>query len=504
MSSYKDFLHFIKRGPRYLGDSTGFTWVNPDMEVMRTIKIQFPEIYKFIGGKRTKIKGNHTNNIEVVDSSEISLSSYKAIKVDSICAGGFPAKWMSYFLAKKRKENIFIESEVSHLNATHGSSYQFHVSHAMPMYTDKEFSTFKILFKTLMRLAFSWYDKPCKDNYLIVEIHPSGFFDLDTLKVGVGYLINEIKYKCRSVLNKDTIINQTIPLAVLSGEILDEFGRENGFKYRLDTVRVAFNESETKEFYELAKLLEKYSIYPYKISEKEYHKITGSRIELGKGGSIWRMPGDGIIPHELFIYLSTFLENNKILENGFISKIILKNKECYGIIVKQHEKEILYKTKKLFLSLGAHHSFQLGKNIKYQMNPDTIIPGTGFSSYLLIEGKISVPVDSNNSHFSPIRTIKYKNKKYTMVKASSGATLGHAGFCREHALNCLFYAKEVLFRECEIIPISCRPCSRPINSTNSGVLKEVFKNVFYAHGFGGKGITDAAGFARNHLSQMIV
>jgi len=49
----------------------------------------------------------------------------------------------------------------------------------------------------------------------------------DVIAVGLGYLFHEMKYKFNSLL-KETIVDETIPLAITGGKVMDDFEKDFG------------------------------------------------------------------------------------------------------------------------------------------------------------------------------------------------------------------------------------------------------------------------------------
>ncbi len=497
-TNINEFKNYLAKQKRFIGEARDFVWVTEDPDIIKSINEYCPEI-EFITGI-TPIKQKlefPPHELEIIDITEVpkNIPTMKK-RYGLVTAGGISAKILSIFSVESNISPIlFVEHQLGFMNSTYGSSWQYHVSHAMPMYTDPEFSTLNIIYKTICRNFLKCPENPEQDNYLIVEIFPKAFLCSKTIKVGFGYFANELKYKFNKLLGKETIIDETVPFAVLSGKILDNFIKYHklALTYRLDTVRLAYNKKETKEFFGLKSDLQKHGIETRILSPEEYKKQVGiDSPNIVSGGTIWRFPGDGVLPKKLFEYFDEFLQKAKSYQFGLITKVVVENNEFFGVVIrKEDNKEYLLRSEKTLLSLGASVSFKKSRKVTYLEKPETVIEGSGFSSYLLIEGHVKAPIDSNNSHFSPIKKVKFKNKLFTIVKASSGATVGYKGFCKDHALNCLYYATEIIFRGLEVHAISCRACARPINSKNSFVLKELVKNFFVAQGYGGKGITDA-------------
>jgi glycine/D-amino acid oxidase-like deaminating enzyme len=360
------------------------------------------------------------------------------------------------------------------------------------MYTDKEFSTFNILCKTLKRNLLG-EENPLTDNYMIGEIYPPSLLNPDVLRVGMGYLYHETKYKLAKALGVKDITDETVPLAISSGLIMDNVGHELGqpLLLRKGTFRVAYNQAETEEMKELQILMEKYGISCRDMSAEEAEKETGTRIKTGEGGSVWFVEGDGnVIPNIIQVLIDAFKSNGGTVIPGYVSKIYQDplSRQLSGVQVTNGEEK---------LDLSASHfmgSFGAKGGVKGRHEP--VIPGTGYSGFLVVDGKIKHPIDSNNSHFTPIANKTLEDgKEVTLVKATSGGVIGTEQFCRDHAFNNLHYADKIIFPDKKIEIIAARACSRPLNGKNSAKLQEILPNAFVATGFGGKGITDAAGFA---------
>lgn len=154
----------------------------------------------------------------------------------------------------------------------------------------------------------------------------------------------------------------------------------------------------------------------------------------------------------------------------------------------------------MFCSFGANATY----NEKLKKKIEPVICGTGYSAFLLVGGNIKRPINSNYSHFTPLKTIKKNNRFYTLIKATCGGNIGSNVFCIDHAINNLFYATNIVFPNFSVDIIMARSCSRPLNKKNSGINTEVFPGLFMGTGFGGKGITDAPAFAALEVNKKLI
>ena len=508
---------------RYVQNTPWNVWVNKDAEIKSILDNHFSELQTSYALQAPVIPYTPTPRTLVrhtPDNMPDERSSF------SISSGGISAIFNAYFNAsiyKKHKSRlegrftppVYIIPADLKRSASKGNSGQFHVSHALPMYTDTEFAALYLFWITFKRyLPDFLIDKndptinPEHDNFLIAEIRPSSLLKKKVLKVGLGYLFHELQYKLRSHLGLTTIADETIQLAIESGRIMDIVGKEldQDILVRNDTIRVAYTEAETKEMEALQHDLSKYNISMRELSQHEVAERSGTTPKIGQGGSIWEVKGDGNVAPEIFDILSDAIQKNggKVMV-GMVDSVFVNpdSQQVKGVAVNlgmdqnNIPKSQTLLTENLYTSFGSGATYQFDHNIEPKNSIETIISATGMSAYLLVVGKqpITVPVDSNNSHFTPLKNVKTGDEYTTLIKATCGGAIGSKTFCTDHAINALFYAAHVIFPDSKVHIISARSCSRPINTRNSGILTHVLPGWRVGTGFGGKGLTDAAAFA---------
>lgn len=438
----------------------------------------------------------------------------------SVCSGGISALWAAYMLSALHKDKLIegkppvyiLPDDIKH-SASKGSSGQFHVSHATPMYTDEEFSAFNILFQTLRRTVTRV--DPKVDNYMIAEIDLS-HLDPKVIRVGLGYLWNEMQYKFKKALGFSTIADETIRDAITSGIIMDNIGRDLGKEllHRKNTLRVAYNKAETLEMEETQRQMASHGIVCETISPEEAFEKSGTTPKIGEGGSIWEVEGDGNISPNIFDILCQAIKANggEVIESGLVSAILHDkgSKRVTGVVVDCGSKkgipvQRIFRTNSVYTSFGFNAEYVADNGVRLDEDVEPIIPATGYSAYLLVRGDrpITRPVDSNNSHFTPFATAKVGEDYYTIVKTTCGGAIGTPAFNIDSAENSLYYAREIIFPGMQVDIICARHCSRPINTINSGRITEVLPGNYVATGFGGKGITDGAAFGAKYAKKVI-
>lgn len=517
--SIHDFITTMEaEGSRYAPAREGFTWVSSNPTLRNIAETHFKKhVENFaISSANTHAPLHTTVTIHSDFGQRTDLHNIRP--ASNVSAGGIPALWTAYIQSLLYKEGAFptefsppvyvMPSNIRN-SAAFGSSTQYHVSHASPMYTDPAFSTANIMRVSLLRNFFPNIDSPERDNYMIAEIHPRVFFDHEVIQVGLGYLYNEWKYKLDKNLGRETILDETIPLAITSGHVMDNVAEAlgNTVLLRKDTVRVAYNAEETEEMLQLQAFLKNYGIECIQLVEQETLALLGTSPKLGKGGSIWSVKGDGnVIPDIVEVLIDGIRKNGGHVVEGMVSSILYSKEEerLSGLIVTGHEKgyetQTLIRTNHLFTSFGARSLYKERDGITRFTPVEPIIAGTGYSAFLLVEGEITKPIDSNNSHFTPLETTTIEDgQKLTLVKATCGGSIGTDSFCIDHAVNNLYYATHVIFPGKKIEILAVKSCSRPLNGKNSGKLSEIVPGVWALTGLGGKGITDAAGLAATSI-----
>ncbi|MBL0318980.1 MAG: FAD-binding oxidoreductase [Alphaproteobacteria bacterium] len=467
----------------------------------------------------------------IAHDSDLKRKNYKFAEdrpAVAVLSGGISALWAAYLMtdlwSKKRLPDwqsppIYVEPiDIKRSPSKSGSSGQFHVSHATPMYTDPAFSALSILGLSLYRTVAS--ENFERDNYTVGQIFPPAlfnpFFGRNVWHVGAGYLWNGLKYKYQKIRGHDTILDKTIPMAISSGKIMDQVSVDLGqpLLHRKNTIRIAYNEAETKEMEEMAVMLKRYGIECKKISLDEVHKKVGTLPTFGDGGSAWEVEGDGNInPNTFEILTQAIRKKGGIVIRGQVNSILINSKsnEVSGVGIDegfdQHDipKETIIRTSKVYTSFGANAEYNVEKAVKL-LNPiEKITPASGYSAYLLVEGDIKCPIDSNNSHFTPIKTItdEQTRETWTLVKTTCGGAIGTKRLPVGAAINNLWYAAKVIFPQKRVEIFSVKSCWRPINALNSGVITEIANGLFIGTGFGGKGITDSAYFASEYIRRAV-
>jgi glycine/D-amino acid oxidase-like deaminating enzyme len=509
--SIYQFLDDVSKHGRYAPATQGFTWKTPDSKLSDLVTKHFPEAINTFAIKNENTKATPPTVAKTkIKKGKITASVKELPVVSSVSAGGLPALWVAYMQSLLFKTGVFpkniappvyvIPDDMEN-SAAFGSSTQFHVSHAAPMYTDPAFSTARILWASIKR-NMGWGDNsPERDNYMIGEIHPAAFFNPTVINVGLGYLYHEWRYTFGSVANLKTILDETIPLAIASGNVMDNVSAELGQKIllRKNTIRVAYDKAETKEMLELQKQLKEYGIECTQVSKAEVLSTAGVVPKIGKDGSIWTIKGDGnLVPNVVEILVQGIQRNGGTVIRGMVSDIHYsrEDNQIFGVTVKGQNSETFVRSDRLFTSFGARGNYVFEDRSLDAGKIEPIISGTGFSAFLVVEGEIKQPIDSNNSHFTPLKTVTIADgKKITLVKATCGGAIGSDSFCVDHAINNLFYATHIIFPNKKVEIFAGKSCPRPLNKQNSGRLIEALPGFFIGSGFGGKGVTDAAGVA---------
>ncbi|MDA0967690.1 MAG: FAD-dependent oxidoreductase [Proteobacteria bacterium] len=522
--SIREFAQGLKNQSknRYVEAREGLLWRTKNPELNQVLDSHFSDMSEAYGISSGNDKKDSPvySDVSIKSDSDVETKSFRQESAANVSAGGYPALWSAYIqsvlykkgmLPKDSPPPVYVMPENMKNSAYYGSSTQFHVSHASPMYTDSEFSTTNILFATAKRNLFPLSSSPEKDNYMVGEIHPSAMLKPDVLRVGLGYLFHEMKYKYQSKFSKTDVTDETMPLAVASGNVLDEVGADIGkpLLIRNNTIRVAYDEKETKEMVDLKKVLKKYGVDCEEITFDKAKEIAGTIPSIGKGGSIWSVKGDGnMVPNVVDMLTEGIKNNGGIVIEGTVKDVLYNKDEgkVSGVVVEnsKDKQKTLIKTDKLFTSFGARAKYSLNKSVPVKQHVEPIISGTGYSAFLLVEGKIEKPIDSNNSHFTPVKTVTTKDgKDLSLVKTTCGGAIGTDSFCVDHAINNLHYATEVIFPGKKVDILTAKSCSRPLNGKNSEIITEVIPGFYAATGFGGKGVTDAPGFAVKHVAQKL-
>jgi glycine/D-amino acid oxidase-like deaminating enzyme len=494
-------------------------WTTPDPTLRKFVRDHFPDIEEnFALSAPTSPSASPTDTTTHIRSDSDIQKQIPGFRgsflYSSVCSGGISALWAAYLMSALYKAGIIkhppvyvMPEDIKH-SASKGSSGQFHVSHATPMYTDPEFGALNILFQTIRR-SLTDVD-PRTDNYMIGEIDLSRL-DARVLRVGLGYLFNEIEYKFNRYIGRPTIADKTISDAILAGFIMDNVGSElkEELLLRRNTIRVAYNLDETREMEQTREEMARHGIACRQISAEKALEYSGTTPRIGEGGSIWEVEGDGNISPKLFDTLCDAIEKNggTVVKSGKISVILhdKDSKRTTGVVVDLGKEngipvqEIL-RTDSVYTSFGCYAKYVADNGITLNTDVEPIIPATGYSGYIIVTGDspITRPIDSNNSHFTPFATKFVDGKHHTIVKTTCGGAIGTDSLNRDHAINSLWYARNVIFPGMEVAVVSARPCSRPINTINSGRITEVLPGNHVATGFGGKGITDAPTFAAKY------
>lgn len=507
-STILEFFAYLRSfNRRFIPSDQVFIPQSLDKKLKKTINDNLSNIFELfsieINNQTERYGGRY--EVELIRD----LYDYTDSEHNSIFVGGFPALMSAYlqsdFLRKnplinKKKSPIYILPENFSDSASFGNSLQFHVSHATPMYTDPEFSTFNIIYSTLRRSILN-NDSPERDNYMIAEILLSSLLNKDVLKVGLSYLYHELNYKVKSMFNLNTIINQNIPLAIFSGHIMDKIGQDLNTELllRKNTLRLAYNNKETIEMQKLTKILQSHGVGHKIINDDEIFNVLGAKPKTLNNGSIWSIIGDGYLtPAFIDIIIQSFKANGGKVIQGTLTHIVYDD-NAKGVIINSGKKQQYLKSNKIFTSLGPYTKYLQPDDIK-SFNPvERIIQATGYSAYLLVQGHIKVPIDTNNSHFTPLQTFAAEGEIYTLVKTTCGGSIGSDGYCIDHAINNLFYATNIVYPGHKVEILYAKSCNRSINGQNSSKLTEIIPGFYAGTGFGGKGITEGAGFALEHV-----
>ncbi len=556
---------------RYVTQNQGWNvWNTQNPEIKQILQESFKDIvdgFAIDAPVHPSASENKIKKTYIVSDDEMKLHDRNYANISkqiprhiSVCSGGISALFSTYLMSTLYKELIneglidkdkvlppvYVRPSDIKRSASKGSSGQYHVSHAEPMYTDPEFSTANILLQTVKRAT--WGVDPKTDNYMIGEISLQALLtDRKVMQVGLGYLMNEMQYKYNKMRDLPTICDETIPLAIHSGVIMDQIDaelseprKERAIKerdallkqggseekgkqllaeseipllIRNDTIRVAYNEAETKEMEETQRKMKKYGIECLQISPEDAREMSSTAPITGPGGTIWQVKGDGNLNPDVFdLMCEAITRNEGLVVDGMVSTILhdKKSKKLTGVVVdcgindNGIPTEVVYKANSCYTSFGVNAEYVANNGVKLDKSIEPIIPATGYSAYLLVEGEIKRPIDSNNSHFTPFASRATKDGKiYTIVKTTTGGAIGTDRFNIDHAENNLHYAREIIFPGRGVEIITARSCSRPINYKNSGRLEEVLDGNFVATGFGGKGITDGAAFAYDYVKRII-
>jgi glycine/D-amino acid oxidase-like deaminating enzyme len=528
--SVNEFFKDINENAKsdHFATNDGFNyWTTPNLKLMDIAKKNFGEQFNEFAIGASSIATISTGKSKVHVKSDHYLKererNFRKEKPSIfVASGGISALFATYLMSDLYKNEqlpkgtnppIYIKPFDIKNSATKGSSGQYHVSHAAPMYTDPEFSALNILSKSIRRRLFG--EDPEKDNYMIGQIDLKSLWqNPDVMRVGLGYLGNELYYKVRNALGYSTILDETIPLAIESGKIMDKIGEiiGNPILLRKNTIRIAYNSAETLEMEESAKKLQQYDIVCRRISSnEEIFEKTGTTPKIGNGGSIWEVEGDGNMDPGMFDALCNAITKNggEVLD-GTVSTILCDapSKQVTGVVLnlgleEGQPKSRVIRADNVYTSCGHNAEYLFHNGIKPHNKIEKIIPATGYSAYLLVEGNIKCPIDSNNTHFTPMSTANIDGNDVTLVKTTCGGAIGTADFNTDHARNSLHYATHIVFPGKKVEILSTKACSRPINSKNSGVITEAEKNFWVGTGFGGKGITDGAAFAAQVVERSI-
>lgn len=532
--SIQDFLGYVTEQAKASGGNRRYVasglngwnvWNTTDQETRELVAKNFPEIKKSFAleAPTTPSASSSKTKTHIISDNDVQ-SQYPDFRREiphvSVSSGGISALFAAYLLSALHKDGLLVGKKPPVLvmspefksSATIGSSGQYHTSHAMPMYTDPEFGTLNIMLQTIKRILLSI--DPKVDNYMIAEI---ASINPKIARVGLDYLGNEIQYKFRKKLGLSTICDETIHDAIVSGTVMDKIGKELGKNIldRKGTIRVAYNTAETLEMEETKAEMARHGIVCKEINAEQALEKSGTKPKTGVGGSIWEVESDGSISPDLFDRLCKAFEANGgvLIKHGTISAILhdLESKRATGVVVDLGNQDgvpqrRILRADSVYTSFGHAAEYTADNGIKLDKPVEDIIAATGFSAHLLVKGKhaITRPIDSNNSHFTPVAHAQAGEHTYTIVKTTSGAAIGRDSFCIDHAANNLWYAVNVIFPDMEEVSIICaKSCSRPINGRNSGIITQVLPDDYVATGFGGKGITDGAAYAAKYVKTVL-
>lgn len=513
-STQTEFREFLaSNSSRYIKPREGFSWITQDKKVQELVQTHCPEInstFKLDMSSQVWENGEPKHNtVEFVNSLPSFTKEAPPKKASVITVGGIPSLFSAYYHSEMYKQGIFLPEDGPPVHILppkidfstgFGSSMQFHVSHASPMYADKEFSSLKILARSVNRQLGLFPANPESSSYTVADTPLENLINPQIINVGLGYMLNEYRYKFRSLLGKSTIVDESIQLAITSGIAMDRISStlDDFILERKGTIRIAYDQEETKEAEELALLLRKHGIKCKKVSLDEVFNLTGATPKVAEGGSFWEVEGDGNLnPRIIDILCKKIVENGGIIIEGMVEKIVrdAESGELSGLVVSESGKERFLATGSAYLSLGPHAKYVDCTGSK--MKPvEPVIAGTGYSSFILVDKEIKRPLDANNHHFTPMKTFTNDaGIKQTLLKATGGGAIGTDGFNRDHALNNLYYATQVLFSDVHVDIIAAKSCVRPLNKQNSVNLQTPLPGAIIATGWGGTGITYAAGVA---------
>ena len=516
-SSVQDFLKFLGTNTERLAPlRKGEVWQAPDSDLHRLVERHFPDIKEALFVPPSEdLAYSRPKKVRVVPKELVSSTDgMRTVQASNISVGGFPSLFGAYIQSLIYANGLYSEGapppvyvlppDLIH-SASYGNSGQYHVSHAAPMSAPLagyfgRFDAPQIAWATLRRNL--WGENPGNSDYMIAEIDPKALLEFTTWRVGTNYWRHELGYKLRKFTGLPTIVDETVPCAKESGNVMDNIGEILGQKilHREGTLRIAHNESETQEMTALSNFLRKYNVACWQISPEETLKVLGSSPILGEGSSIWEIPEDGRLAPDIINILKKGIEHNggHIIE-GTMENIVYDNKQqrISGIkVVDGAGESISLASKNLYTSLGADSDIENG-GVRDYRPVESILKGAGYSSFLLIQGKtpITRPVDENNTHCTPIRSVKTEDGTvWTLVKSTSGGTIGPEEFTKDHARNSLYIA-QLLFPEHKVHIVAANSCSRPLSGKNSVVVETPLPGWRAAMGWGGTGMTYAARIA---------
>lgn len=515
---------------RYTKPVCGLVWKTSDPKLKHLMQAKkFKGVLEEYGFAENSPMGNTmSENKTVLIKQFYSPPTSLPYKAFNICAGGIPALWAAYIqsrLYKSLKDKEWINPNTAPpvyiippnlmLSAAYGSSLQFHIWHAMAMYvqldprwnTLNKFGTANILRNTAIRN--SGKDNPESTTFPVGEIYPAALLDPKVLHVGMGYAYNELKFKFRHALGLKTYLDETLALAVDSGNVMDAVGKELGtpLLLRNGTFSITDTAAGTEELQLLStKLKKEYNITAKPITAKDAFTKGGTEPDIAEGGSIWEIDPDGNLCLDFVQTLLTgFKANGGMVTEGTVTEILTDNHDrVTGMVVQSSSNERLcINTRRTYTSFGVGTTYKAENSMVSPVSP--VIAGTGYSGMLVIAGKTPITrnYDRNNTHFTPMRNseghVLYEEQDgifYTLVKSTCGGAIAAPAFCIDHAENSLFIARKT-FPEHAVHILAARSCYRPISYQNSVHIQRPSraKGLIAAYGWSGTGITHAPSIA---------
>lgn len=353
----KEFLEFTETlTSRYVPEKKGYIWKTSDKKITDIVNENFQDLlenFSIEDFKKYPENNNETLIPPTINLIEEPLNHNEFnFHTGTLFCGGYPAIWAAFLhstlLKQLKKEHLekclYILPPNFKISATHGSSLQYHTSHAFPMYTDSNFSVFTILIQTFKHIFLCI--NSARPKYKIADIYLPSFFSSEVLKVGFGYFWNEIKYKILNFLNLKNIMDETLLLAVRSGKIIDSMEKlyKEKLLYKKNTVRIAYDLKETKKNIICQKFLNKYDVKMREITEDLFEKI-GTIPNMAKGGTVWETKGDGFMKaNSINLICKLIKKNGGKVVCGFVSDIIYdKNKDRITSVVIKEKKDYYLK-----------------------------------------------------------------------------------------------------------------------------------------------------------------